>query len=359
MGLGRCKMLKLNVGLSNMTQNFSDELEKVRIGLKHNVDYISVISIDTPRIKELWQAISDIYKNWLKDHPDCPTILCSAPIYETILFEENPIDTLKRHLEYGVRAFTFHIAPFSMVDDALMQGFVVNSRGGEFILESKSSPYHDNLDEIIKFAVNNDVKKIFYGTTLRPGKCEPLKGPTIDELRYICGIYDHYKEIYKFDGVDFEIECFGHLPQSEWFYYNHIVDDRPLCAMGPLLNDCVNGYDDINAIIGYSLAKAYGFNIVTECMLSRSEHIKMPTIDDVEDEVTKWKVADFTVNLENRSDYKRKRDKIMTIKESQGTQCSAHINIFGKMNIQETCDVCGEHCPLLREKKGEKQLDSN
>lgn len=46
-------MLKLNVGLSNMTQNFSDELEKVRIGLKHNVDYISVISIDTLRIKEL------------------------------------------------------------------------------------------------------------------------------------------------------------------------------------------------------------------------------------------------------------------------------------------------------------------
>lgn len=340
-------MLKLNIGLSYPEQSFTDELKKLELASKYGIDYVSVISVDKPRVKALWESVRDkVGKN---------VILCSAPIYESILFEENIKDTIKRQASYGVKAMTFHITPAYLIREAERSGYVINSRGGQFLREQIEkddeweNPFYKNFNELVLYAYDCGVHTIFLGTSLRPGACEKANKLTIDELRVACDFYDKYSEA---TILDYQIEAFGHVPISEFPIYKYTLGTRRICAMGPLLTDAVNGYDELNAIIGYTLALKEGFDISTECMLSRSEHIKMPTVEDVEDECQKWRVAKLVNGIAN--DWWEAHEEevpIIAKKEKQRTQCSAHINLFGAMDIQETCNVCGDKCPLLKEKK--------
>ena len=72
-------MLKLNIGLSYPEQFFMNELEKLKLASQYNIDYVSVISVDKPRIKALWESV--------QENIDENITLCSVPIYESIIFE--------------------------------------------------------------------------------------------------------------------------------------------------------------------------------------------------------------------------------------------------------------------------------
>lgn len=331
-------MLKLNVGLSFPEQSFTSELRKIELTSKYDIDYLSVISLDTKRINKFWEAAYKTVQG--------STILCSAPIYETVLLKETPEETIKRQTSYGVRAMTFHITPKALLNEAEKNGFVINSRGGQFIREIQGeNPYYERLSELILYAYDHGVKKIFLGTALRPGSCGKISPYTIRELEIACELYDKY--IFS-TNLDYEIEAFGHVAVSEFPLYKYILGDRKICAMGPLLTDAVNGFDELNAIIGYTRALLAGFNITTECMISRKEHIEIPNVEDVEDELQKWRVAEFVHKLNTNDYYNNELNKKVCAKKSkQRDQCSAHYNIFGNMdNIPEICNVCGDKCPL-------------
>ena len=91
-------------------------------------------------------------------------------------------------------------------------------------------------------------------------------------------------------------------------------------------------------------------------MLTRSEHIKIPTLDDNLDAIKKFKVYghlyDITHKTSSTNDSMNKELSIISKKTLQREQCSAHINIFGEMDIPEHCNICGDHCPLEMKKKG-------
>lgn len=345
-------MLKLNCGLSYPEQSFEDELKKIDLAVKYRIDYLSVISIDKDRVNKLWEEV--------KKRSDKITV-CSAPVYEMIMFDETPEQTITRQASYGVKAMTFHITPVGLLKEAKDNGYTINSRGGEFLLDKlEENPDYQNpfdlaqdLVRLVKYAMSCGVKEFFLGTALRPGACEPLSKWTEKELVIAARIYD---EMIK-NNIPVQIEGFGHVPEDQWSTYYDIIGSRAMSSMGPLLTDSVNGFDDINAIVGYTMARSYGFNITTECMLSRKEHIDMPDVEDVEDEIQKWRVAETCFGVAKKeiralADEKKVIDK----KLKQRTQCSAHVNIFGPMNISKTCRVCGDKCPLLRDKE---QLEGN
>lgn len=337
-------MLKLNIGLSYSEQSFIDELKKLELASKYDIEYVSVISVDKSRTKALWDSVQEkVGKN---------ITLCSVPIYESIMFKENIKDTIKRHASYGVKAMTFHITPAYLIREAERNGFIINSRGGQFLREQIEkddkweNPFFESFSELILYAYECGVHTIFLGTALRPGVCEKTNQFTIDELKIACDFYDKYSGV---TNLNYQIEAFGHIPASEFPIYKYILGTRHICAMGPLLTDAVNGYDELNAIIGYTLALKEGFNIQTECMLSRSEHIKMPTVEDVEDECQKWRVTKLVNGLVNDKCEAYKEESLVIVKkEKRRTQCSSHVNIFGPMYVQEICNVCGDKCPLLK-----------
>lgn len=343
-------MLKLNCGLSYPEQSFEDEVKKIDLALKYGIDYLSVISIDKDRVNKLWAEV----KKW----SDRITV-CSAPIYESVLMNEPIEKTIERQASFGVKAMTMHITPISLLKEAEQNGYVINSRGGEFLREMTQkdagyeNPFYEKFDELVKLAQKCGVEEIFLGTALRPGACEKLSAWTLKEMQLATKRYDELTK----KSMPCQIEGFGHLPYSEWAEYKNVVGNRRMSAMGPLLTDSVNGFDEINAIIGYTLARNYGFNISTECMLSRKEHIDMPNVEDVEDEIQKWIVAETCVGVVKKDPKALIAEEVVINKKlKQRTQCSAHVNIFGTMNITKTCHLCGAFCPLLKDKE---QLEGN
>ena len=341
-------MLKLNIGISNKNQTIEDELAKYAAAAEYGIDYVSIISIEPDKCKSLWNNIKELHSKTADQTP----ILCSVPLYESELFEEPILSTFERHYSYGVRAFTIHITDKSTFERAKSSGFIINSRGGQFLWDiferGEENPILANLDEIIDFCKEHNCE-LMLGTSLRPGAVEknmtPMKAATYQELYDAKKIYDFITS----KGVSCQVECLGHVDYNELNAYADIFGDTPLCTMGPLLTDCVNGFDELNAIIGYAYARQK-LNIKTECMLSRSEHIKMPTVDDVIDECQKWRVAETVVGcaLGDSTKAAYEEQKVLDIKGRQRTQCSAHINIFGKIDMPEVCDVCGDKCPLKR-----------
>lgn len=52
-------MLKLNIGLSYPEQSFTDELKKLELASKYNIDFVSVISVDKHHIEAFWESVRD------------------------------------------------------------------------------------------------------------------------------------------------------------------------------------------------------------------------------------------------------------------------------------------------------------
>ena len=342
-------MLKLNVGVSNKDQRLDYEIMKCEIARKYKIDYVSVISIYKDYIKPLWDSIKRWHERNISDAPR----LCSVPLYESCIFNEPLMDTFKRHYDYGVRAFTVHITSRDLFERAKSAGFIINSRGGQFLWDifeaGKENPVLENWHDILEFCAKHNCE-LMLGTSLRPGAVEremtPFKAATIQELYDASRLYDYAVE---WGPISAQIECLGHIDYNELETYKSIFEDRPLCTMGPLLTDSVNGFDELNAIIGYAYANEK-LNIKTECMLSRKEHIDMPDVEDVEDECQKWRVAQQVVGVALRKDNRemQREAEVLNVKGKQRTQCSAHVNIFGKMEMPDVCTVCGDRCPLKR-----------
>jgi hypothetical protein len=98
-----------------------------------------------------------------------------------------------------------------------------------------------------------------------------------------------------------------------------------------------------------------GLNISTICMVTRSEHIKIPSFEDDLDAIKKWKTYTYLYELTHDT-FGTPMAKELELKciskiSRQREQCSAHINIFGEMDIPEHCNICGDHCPLEMKKK--------
>ena len=344
-------MLKLNVGISIANQTIEDEMAKIRLAKKYGIDYVSVISIYEPMIKKLWEALAD--------EPLDGVRLCSVPLYESCIFREPLLDTMQRHYDYGVRTFTVHITKRELFERARASNFIVNSRGGQFLWdifeEGRENPQLVQWEQILRFIHDHDCE-LMLGTSLRPGAVEKdamtaLKAATIQELYDACHLYDQAAKY----GIPTQIECFGHTAYSELSTYRSILEQRPICTMGPLLTDSVNGYDELNAIVGYAYA-SQALNIQTACMLSRKEHISLPSVEDVEDECQKWRVAQQVVGVALGTDQRaaHQEAEVLAVKGRQRKQCSAHVNIFGKIEMPEVCNVCGtdadgnDRCPLRR-----------
>lgn len=353
-------MLKLNIGISNTSQTISAEVEKYHLAARYGVDYVSVISIEPKMAPLLWDAIT----KW-RQHEDVSAhkpILCSVPLYEAQLYHAPILDIMKRHYEeYGVRAFTCHVTTRALMDHAKDVGFVVNSRAGEFLREAfdhgdvEENPNLTYFDEICRFCAEHGCE-LMLGTSLRPGlvdgkKMTPQKSLTYQELYDAVKLFDYARSHFGTgEAIGCQIETFGHVPAAEIPTYKDILEWRPVCAMGPLLTDCVNGFDDLNAMLGYALIRQAGINVKTTCMLSRKEHIDLPGIEDVEDECKKWRVVETVIGCAIGDDQRAltAEAEVMRKRGQQRKQCSAHVNIFGEMTgIPKTCTMCGpDHCPL-------------
>ena len=328
--------IKVNVGCSNRNDAVDIECEKIQYALSRGVDYISEISLIPAKKKKILDFIARL------DHGR--TKFCTVPLYDSVLSKRSVFEVIKSQHSQGIRCFTLHLTPMFLMKEAVEQQFVINSRAGNFLFGLNRSgldnPHFGQFDEIIDFIRGNQCE-LFIGTSLRPGRVdESIKSSLwLKELEYIvsfldeCGVQKH----------EYILECGGHLDRSVIDQMIQIVKENQICVMGPLLTDATNGFDDVSSLIGATLLHAKK-SIHTHLLLTRDEHIRLPTLDALKEGVDKVSILRHNINL---SDSDQDTMDVERRFQNQSNQCTTGVNLFGPLEGDPAiCTMCGFHCPL-------------
>jgi phosphomethylpyrimidine synthase len=318
--------LKLNFGISGCGQKVSDEQEKLKVACEMGVDYCSQITILKESITPMWEMASQYQDK---------TILCSVPLYESILLDEPILETIKRQYSFGVRAFTFHLTSKELLLQQKQFGArAINSRGGLFLQEwyknHNNNPHIEHVGEIQEFFSSHPAE-IFIGTSLRPGttKIETK----LYEQEIINAQTFPYKKV---------IEAGGHISFNDFNKFQKLFNNNEICLMGPITTDSTNGYDHITASTGaVSFAQGYS-HINTLLITTPAEHISIPTVEDNIKGIKTFKIAAHMIDL------KYNNEAAISLENTfSGTElsCNNGRNLFGFFGNKE-CNMCGDKCPL-------------
>lgn len=328
--------VKVNVGCSNRIDKVEIEKEKIKYGLARQVDYISEISLIPEYKRELLEFIK------AQDHKD--TKFCTVPLYDHVLTGKPLLDVMKEQHSFGIRAFTLHLTPLHLIRESIEQKFVINSRAGNFLYalgkKNIENPHFANFGKIISF-IRETKSEFFVGTSLRPGRVAESKSSRLwlEELKFI-------QEYLKNQGVDqseYILECGGHLDATLLDLFVETVSENQICVMGPLLTDATNAFDDLSSIVGTTVLSSKKV-LHTHLMLTRDEHIRLPTTEAFRSGVDTALVLKHNLNVSQN-------DEATVALESkfrnQSNQCSTGVNIFGPLEGDlKVCTMCGRHCPL-------------
>ena len=166
------------------------------------------------------------------------------------------------------------------------------------------------------------------------------------------------------------IEGPGHLPLNQ--IQANVVLEKSLChaapfyVLGPLVTDIAPGYDHITAAIGGAVAASCGADFL--CYVTASEHLRLPTIEDVREGVIATRiaahVADIAKGIKNSAEWDKKisiarkrRDWKKQIELAIDPQRPKEIRSQARSNIADVCTMCSQYCSLKLMDSAKKSLN--
>ncbi|MFX1392147.1 MAG: phosphomethylpyrimidine synthase ThiC [Promethearchaeota archaeon] len=383
-GIGKGLLVKVNtnVGSSKKVCNIPNELEKAKIAVKFGAD--TVMDLSTGLTEKDIQTIRRQILNEVK------VPLGTVPIYQSALralekkgaiihFNEDDLfNVIEEQANEGVDFFTIHIGVTKEIVNYMRKhprilGMV--SRGGTFlaawILENDSeNPFYKNYDYLLEMAKKYDFM-LSIGDGCRPGSIfDSSDYIQIQELLEISKLVKRARDA----DVQVIVEGPGHMPVNQ--IENHVklqkslCDEAPFYLLGPLVTDIAPGYDEIVGAIGAVIAGLAGVDYL--CDLTPSEHLGLPTIDDIKRGTIASKIAAHAVNIAKYGkrasswDYKidiarKNLDWNEMINISIDPELAKNIHFReGTTEEDTTCSMCGEFCAIkiLNEKINKKNLNN-
>jgi phosphomethylpyrimidine synthase len=168
------------------------------------------------------------------------------------------------------------------------------SRGGSILahwmdFNNRENPLYEQYDRLLEIAKNYDMV-LSLGDGLRPGcLADATDRGQVQELILLGELTRRARE----QGVQVMIEGPGHVPirdiQANILLEKSLCNGAPFYVLGPLPTDIAPGYDHITAAIGGAIAGWAGADYL--CYVTPSEHLRLPTIDDVREGVVASKIA--------------------------------------------------------------------
>jgi len=365
-GIGRMMRTKINanIGTSKDKISVDSEMEKLEVLVKYGADAVMDLSTGGP-IKELRSMM--LRKS--------PIAVGTVPIYEAAVMAaeqkgsiskmtaDDLFAVIEAHAAEGVDFVTVHSGlTMRAVERLKNEGRILDivSRGGSFLLEwmiynEKDNPLYEQYDRLLEIASKYDMT-LSLGDGMRPGCLADATDRTqIEELLTLGELRDRSVE----SNVQVIIEGPGHVPLNQVELNvkleKEICKGAPFYVLGPLVTDIGMGYDHITAAIGGAVAGAAGADFL--CYVTPSEHIRLPSIDDVKEGVIVSKLAahaaDIAKGIKGAMDADMKMAKCRKALDWNG-QIAMSLNP-DKVRAwraevppteTEVCSMCGEFCAI-------------
>ncbi len=370
--IGRFVSTKVNanIGTSEDYVNVEEEILKAKTSIEAGADAVMDLSTggDLDKIRrEIMKVVNVPFG--------------TVPIYQAAkgcrrvidMDEDDFFKVVEKQAKDGVDFMTIHAGVNWNSVERLERSrrlLGVVSRGGAITIgwmlhHRKENPYYENFDYLLELMREFDVT-ISLGDAFRPGCIEDAS----DRVKYTEFILlGELVERCREAGVQAMVEGPGHVPLDEIETsvkaMKYVTNNAPLYLLGPLVTDVAAGYDHIAAAIGAAIAGMSGADFI--CYVTPSEHLALPTVDDVREGVIAAKIAAHAVDLvkEGQRERARKRDLEMSIARKNlewEKQFELSVDPERAKKVWErrksksdACSMCGELCAIKLVKESFEQ----
>jgi phosphomethylpyrimidine synthase len=366
LGIGKGLRTKVNanIGTSGDHADLEEELLKLEVAIAAGADTVMDLSVGGP--------VDEVRKEVLA-RSTVP--VGTVPIYQAALdarqreksFVELDADemfeAIERHAEDGVDFVTVHCTVTEESVARLKKHkriLDIVSRGGALMYEwmafnKKESPLYEHFDRLLAIAKKYDMS-LSLGDGMRPGcLADATDRGQIQELIMQGELVERCWEA----GVQVMCEGPGHVPMDQ-IETNMILQKRlcrgaPFYVLGPLVTDIAPGYDHITSAIGGAIAALSGADYL--CYVTPSEHLRLPTVDDVREGVIASRIAAHAADIARGIPGAIDRDNEMA-------RCRKKLDWEGQIALaldperaralrqssqpedSEVCTMCGEFCAI-------------
>jgi phosphomethylpyrimidine synthase len=225
--------------------------------------------------------------------------------------EDAIFNTIERQAKEGVDFMTVHCGiTRESVTRLKRSGRITDivSRGGAFLSawllhNKKENPLYANFDYLLELARKYEFT-LSLGDGLRPGCiADATDRPQLQELIILGELVDRARKA----KVQAMVEGPGHVPlnqiEANVRVQKTVCKGAPFYVLGPLVTDIAPGYDHITSAIGGALAGFFGADFI--CYVTPSEHLSLPTIEDVRQGTVAAQIAAHAADLARGNGWER------------------------------------------------------
>ncbi len=364
-GIGQKLKTKVNVNIGT-SQDFpqeDNELKKVEVALKYETDTLMDLSTGG-NITKIRKMILDKARIPLGTVPVYQAAIEAIEKQNSIveMKEDDLFSVIAAQAQEGVDFMTVHAGLTSKAIDRLKnQGRVADvvSRGGAFHLawmlhNQKENPLYANFDRLLEIAYKHDVT-LSLGDGLRPGSIlDATDRPQVEELLTLGELVQRAWE----HNVQVMVEGPGHIPldqvEMNIKLQKRVCHEAPFYVLGPLVTDIAPGYDHIVSAIGGAIAAAAGADFL--CYVTPSEHLGLPSVEDVKEGLIASKIAAHAADIVKG--VKGALDRDLQISEARKKldweeQQKLALDPYKFKDIRKkrkskskACSMCGDFCAM-------------
>lgn len=365
-GKGLKTKVNANIGTSGDWASIKEELKKLDVCIRAGADAVMDLSTG-----------GDIDRTRKRLLERCPLPFGTVPIYQAAVSEikknrdiskmdpELLFDVIEKQLEDGVDFITVHCGITKQAVERLRkQGRLAGivSRGGALLVEwmaadGRENPLYEQYDRLLRLAKKYDAV-LSLGDGMRPGCiADSTDRPQLQELVILGELAAKAVS----EGVQIMIEGPGHIPlnevQANVQLQKTLCNGAPFYVLGPLATDIAPGYDHITSAIGGAIAAGAGADFI--CYVTASEHLRLPSAEDVREGVMAARIAahagDIAKGIAGAAERDREfskhraaRDWKKQIELSIDPEKSARLRKGSSPGSEDVCTMCGELCAMKR-----------
>lgn len=356
--------VNVNIGTSKDYVNPAEEVEKACVAVRHGADTVMDLStggdLDSTR-RAIIEAVNvpvgtvPIYQAALERAGERAVVEMTA---------DDMFTAVREHAKDGIDFVTIHAGVNRNALERLKRSgriLDVVSRGGAFLIawmihNEAENPFYEEYTYLLELAKEYELT-LSLGDGMRPGciadasdRAKFMEAITLGEL------VQRAREA----GVQALVEGPGHVPLDEIEasvrVIKQVTEFAPLYLLGPLVTDIAPGYDHLVSAIGGAVAGMYGADFL--CMVSPSEHLALPSVQDIKDGTIVTRIAAHAIDLvkDGQRERARRVDEAMAHARKDldwprqfelALEPDEARSIKGRRpTASDACSICGELCAI-------------